>query len=83
MTPRNIAGTIIKLFVASVVVGLFLSLFNIDPVAAFGRLGQAAERVFNLGVSAVQWAVPFALAGAVIVVPIWLISFVLKSRRGR
>ncbi len=83
MTPRNIAGTIIKLFVASVVVGLFLSLFNIDPVAAFGRLGQAAERVFNLGVGAVQWAVPFALAGAVIVVPIWLISFVLKSRRGR
>lgn len=83
MTTRNLAGTVIKLFAASVVVGLFMSLFNIDPVEAFGRLGTAAERVFNLGVGAVQWAVPFALAGAVIVVPVCLVRFVLRSRRGR
>ena len=81
MTPRDIAGTIIKLFIASVLVGLFLSIFNIDPVETFGRLGDAAERIFSVGVGAVQWAVPFALAGAIIVLPVWLISKLLRSRR--
>ena len=81
MNPRDIAGTVIKLFIASVLVGLFLSIFKIDPVETFGRLGTAAERIFNLGVGAVQWAVPFALAGAVIVLPIWLISRILRSRK--
>ncbi len=81
MKPRDIAGTVVKLFIASVLVGLFLSVFDIDPVAAFGRLGNAAERIFGVAVDAVQWAVPFALAGAVIVVPVWLVGKLLRARR--
>lgn len=80
---RGVAGTIIRLFILSLVVGLVLSLFNITPQNLLRRLGGTAEEILSVGVGAVEWAVPFVLIGAVVVVPLWAISKLIRVARGR
>lgn len=81
--PRNIGGTLIKLFVLSLVVGVVLSVFDIDPENMLGAIGGTAESIFRALVDALKWAVPFVLIGAVVVVPVWLILTVLRMGRRR
>ena len=81
--PRNIGGTLLKLFILSLVVGVVLSVFDIDPENLLGAIGGTVESIFRVTVDALEWAVPFVLIGAVVVVPIWLISTLLRLARRR
>ena len=81
--PRNIGGTLLKLFILSLVVGIVLSVFDIDPENLLGAIGGTVESIFRVTVDALEWAVPFVLIGAVVVVPIWLISTLLRLARRR
>jgi hypothetical protein len=81
--PRNIGGTLLKLFILSLVVGVVLSVFDIDPENLLGAIGGTAESIFRVIVDALEWAVPFVLIGAVVVVPIWLILTLLRLARRR
>lgn len=81
--PRNIGGTLLRLFILSLVVGIVLSVFDIDPEALLGSIGGTVESIFNLVVDALEWAVPFVLIGAIVVVPVWLILVVLRMARRR
>jgi hypothetical protein len=81
--PRNIGGTLLKLFILSLVVGVVLSVFDIDPEGLLGALGGTVEGIFNVLVDALEWAVPFVLIGAVVVVPIWLILTGIRMARRR
>ena len=80
---RGVASTIIRLFILSLVVGLVLSLFNVTPQSLLSKLGGTAEQILGVGVNAVEWAVPFVLIGAVVVVPLWVISKLIGVARGR
>ena len=75
--------TIVKLVVWCLLVGLVLSLFEISPLSVLANISQNARDVFKVAVDAVAWAVPFVLAGAVIVLPIWLAIQLVQLFRGR
>ena len=81
--PHNLGGTLLKLFILSVIVGIVLSVFNIDPEKLLGSIGGTVESIFNVLVDALEWAVPFVLIGAVVVIPIWLILAALRMARRR
>lgn len=81
--PRSIGGTLLRLFVLSLVVGIVLSVFDVDPEGLLGAIGGTAESIFRVLVDALEWAVPYVLIGAVMVVPIWLILTVLRVARRR
>ncbi|NQV84545.1 MAG: hypothetical protein HQ494_12065 [Rhodospirillales bacterium] len=81
--PPNVKDTIIKLIVASLIVGLFLGFFNIDPRALLADFGDTVLEIFSVVASVVEWAVKYLLLGAVVVVPIWLIFFLIGRMRGR
>ena len=81
--PRNLGGTLLKLFILSLIVGFVLSVFNIDPEKLLGSIGGTVESIFNVLVDALEWAVPFVLIGAVVVIPIWLILAALRMARRR
>jgi len=70
------ASVSIKLALASVVVGLVLSLLHIEPqmlwLDFFGAIADAWAQFWGLGWSALVSASQYLLMGAVIVVPIWL-----------
>ena len=73
----NPVGVIIRLVILSVVVGIILSALGITPDNIVYRLGLLVRRIYDRGWGAVQWALGYFLLGAVIVIPIWLLSRLL------
>jgi predicted acyltransferase len=81
----NPIGTIIKLLVASLIVGWILKALNLDASDLLDSLGGFADTLMNIFAGFVGWAAGPILVGAVIVVPIWLIRVIWKraaERRG-
>ncbi len=70
--PRNLGATLLRLFILSLTIGLVLSVFDIRPESLLGAVGGTVEGVFNVIAGVVEWAEPFVLIGAVVVIPIWL-----------
>ena len=83
MTRRNISRTLLRLFFFSLIVGLVLSALNVSPESVLGTIGGTVESIFLVVVDAVNWAVPFVLIGAVVVLPIWLVLAALRFARRR
>ncbi|NNE84498.1 MAG: hypothetical protein HKN28_11065 [Alphaproteobacteria bacterium] len=83
MNRRNISRTLLRLFFYSLVIGLALSALNISPESLLGGIGGTVESIFLVVVDAVEWAVPFVLIGAVVVLPIWLVFAGLRFIRRR
>ncbi len=80
---QNVAATIIKLLVLSLIVGLALNLFDLDPLSLLANFGGTVEAIFKTLVSAISWAIPHVLLGAAVVVPIWLALLLLRAARKR
>ena len=79
----NVIGTAVKLLVASLIVGAIMTWLHVD---ALGMLRGAADAVRNLAASLgdiFNWAVAPILLGATVVLPLWLISLVVKRVKGR
>jgi hypothetical protein len=82
--PKGAVGTIIKLLIASLLVGLVMHWFGITPRNLIHNFGDSVVRIFGTLTSFIDWAVDFILVGAVIVVPIWLIVFLAdRAKRNR
>ena len=81
--PKGAVGTIIKLLIASLLVGMVMHWFGITPRNLIHNFGDSVVRIFGTLTSFIDWAVDYILVGAVIVVPIWLIATLLKMAKGR
>lgn len=64
--------TLLKLVVASVVVGILLAFFGIQPIDLWRDFLDTIARIWRMGFSAIDWSVRYVLLGAVVVVPIWI-----------
>ena len=74
---------VIQLIIVSFVVGIILSALGVSPYDIVNGLSRLARRIYDMGFGTIEWVVRYFLLGAVIVVPIWLISRVLKISRRR
>jgi len=81
--PPRVKETVIKIVVFSLIVGLLLSFFDIDPTELLASFGETAEKIFGVVADIIEWAVQYILLGAVVVVPIWLIFFLIGKARGK
>ncbi|WP_225889928.1 DUF6460 domain-containing protein [Indioceanicola profundi] len=81
------AGTgvrfVIQVLIACLLVGLFLSWFSIDPRTILQDSWKAIKDVAGLAVDFVDWAIPYILTGAVVVVPVVAVTAGLKLLRDR
>lgn len=73
---------VMQLIVVSFVVGVILSALGVSPYDIVDGLTRLVRRVYDMGFGAVEWIVRYFLLGAVIVVPIWLISRVIRLGKG-
>jgi len=81
--PRHIRESLIKVLLASFVIGVLLAFFNIDPTELLENFGETIQSIFEIVARVIEWAVKYVLLGAVLVVPIWLILFFIGKARGR
>jgi len=81
--PRHIRESLIKVLLASFVIGVLLAFFNIDPTELLENFGETIQSIFEIVARVIEWAVKYVLLGAVLVVPIWLILFFISKARGR
>lgn len=74
----SVAGTIIRLVLLSIVVGIVFSALGITPFNIIERIELLIRRIADLGLDTFRWAINYFLLGAVVVIPIWFIVRLLK-----
>ena len=79
-SPLAVAGRLILL---SVLVGVVLAAIGLDPWNIVTSIRRLIEWVYDLGFDAVSGLWRYFLLGAVVVIPIWLLSRLFNAPRGR
>jgi hypothetical protein len=82
MTERFFGGSpgavILKLAIASIMVGLVLSVFGFNPNSLYDAILKLVEWIRSLGLDAVNTVLRYLILGAIIVVPLWFLSRVFS-----
>jgi hypothetical protein len=76
-------GVFLRLLFVSLIVGAFLMWLDISPWDVFRGLKQLVDRIWGLGFDAIREIADYILAGAVIVVPVWLVLRLMNMRNAR
>jgi hypothetical protein len=75
---ESVAGTIIRLVLLSIVVGIVFSALDINLFNIVERFQLLMRRIAEFGFDAIHWGFRYFLLGAVVVIPIWLIVRLAK-----
>jgi hypothetical protein len=81
--PQNVIGTVFKILIASLILGFILKFLEIDPKDLLLNFGETVQSAFAWAGDFVAGSVEYVLIGAVIVVPIWLIVFLIGRLKGK
>src|SRR5258708_24776082 len=79
-TPLAVA---FRLILLSILVGVVFAAIGFEPWNILHSIRMLFQRLWDLGFDAVNWLWRYFLLGAVIVIPIWLLSRVFGTPRGR
>ncbi|QIG95467.1 MULTISPECIES: DUF6460 domain-containing protein [unclassified Bradyrhizobium] len=72
-----------RLILLSILVGVVLAAIGLDPWNILNSVRRLFQTIWDFGFDAINWAWRYFLLGAVIVVPIWLLSRLFGAPRGR
>ena len=73
-------AVVLRLILMSVLVGIVLAAIGLDPWNIVESLRRLADWIWNLGFDAINSLWRYFILGAVIVVPLWLLSRLFGSR---
>ena len=76
-------AVIVRLILVSVLVGVIRSALGLDPFDIVRSIQRLIESIWNMGFDAVRWLWRYFLLGAVLVIPIWLITRIASAPRGK
>jgi len=79
-TPLSVA---FRLILLSILVGDVLAAIGFDPYNILRSIELLFRRLWDLGFDAINWLWRYFLLGAVVVIPIWLLSRIFSSPRRR
>lgn len=78
----SVLGVVVRLAILSVVVGVVLSALGITPENFFYQINILLRRIYDLGFGAIEQVLGYLILGAMVVVPIWFVSRLIKTMRG-
>jgi hypothetical protein len=81
MMVHGFLRTLIKVAVASLIVGTVKSHFGITPEGLMKMAGLSEERLVELGRKLVDWAMPNLVLGSLVIVPVWFVVYLLRPPR--
>jgi hypothetical protein len=76
-TPLAVA---FRLILLSILVGVVLAAIGFDPWNILHSIRMLFQRLWDLGFDAVNWLWRYFLLGAVIVIPVWLLTRIFGRR---
>jgi hypothetical protein len=79
----HLLSTLVKVAVASLIVGTVLAHFGITAEQILKEAGLTPERLAELARQGVTWALPNILLGSMIIVPVWLVVFLFRPPGAR
>jgi hypothetical protein len=68
------ALVILKLLIASLIIGVVLTFFGFNPNNLYHAIIRLGDWISSLGFDAVQKVARYVILGALIVIPLWLIA---------
>lgn len=74
-------SVLLRLLLVSLLVGAFMVWQGIHPEDVVSGVWHALQRLWNAGFASLNEIGQYIVAGAVIVVPVWLIMRLMSSRR--
>ncbi len=74
-------GVAVRLALISIAVGIVMKALGINLSNFFYRINVLLKNIYDLGFGAFEWVLEYLLLGALVVIPIWLISRFLGARR--
>jgi hypothetical protein len=75
--------TLVKVTIASLIVGTILTHFGITPDQLMKGLGVSQERMLELAQQGLAWAAPNLLLGSLIIVPVWFLIYLFRPPGAR
>ncbi len=75
---NRLTRTLVKVVVASLIVGTILAHFGITTDELMKAAGLSSDRVAELARTGVAWALPNLLLGALVIVPIWFLLYLFR-----
>lgn len=75
--------TLVKITIASLVVGTILTHFGITPDHLMREVGFTQERALELVQRGFNWALPNLILGSLVIVPVWFLMFLFSPPRPR
>ena len=79
-SPASVA---LRLILLSILVGVVLAAIGFDPWNIVNSIRLLIQRIWDLGFDAINGLWRYFLLGAVIVIPVWLLSRIFSAPRGR
>ncbi|MDQ2081421.1 DUF6460 domain-containing protein [Xanthobacteraceae bacterium Astr-EGSB] len=80
---ESLLRTVVKIAVASLIVGTILAHFGITIDMLAKEFGLSSERLYELVRQMFAWALPNMLLGALVILPIWLIAYLMRPPGGQ
>jgi hypothetical protein len=75
---QDFVHTLVKLTVASLIVGTAMTHFGVTPEKLVGAFGLTPERALELAQQGMTWALPNLTLGALVIVPVWLLIYLFR-----
>jgi hypothetical protein len=79
---ESLLRTLVKIAVASLIVGTILAHFGITIDMLAKELGLSSEQLLESLRQLLAWAMPNMLLGALVILPIWFIAYLLRPPGG-
>ena len=77
------AAVLVRLVLVSILVGVILSALGLDPFDIVHSIRRLIRTLWDMGFETFSWLWRYFLLGAVIVIPIWIITRLVNAPRGR
>jgi hypothetical protein len=75
---NRLTRTLVKVVVASLIVGTILAHFGITTDELMKTAGLSSDRLADLARGGVAWALPNLMLGALIIVPVWFLLYLFR-----
>jgi hypothetical protein len=74
--------TLIRVAVASLIVGTVMAHFGITTEHVIREFGLSQDRIMELARQGAAWALPNLLLGSLVIVPLWFLIFLIRPPGG-